>query len=113
MDAVNSPIDSHDPRHASQCGLRLLQRLLRPLGFGDVDKNTNRSSDLAFTIQEWSRIAQHFARGAIVEYHGDLGFAKFLPRSRSLLNRQLTGRNVLSVLDYAEGRRPPSPRRGF
>src|SRR5580693_8947496 len=29
---------SHDLRHASQCGLRLLQRLLRPLVFGDVDK---------------------------------------------------------------------------
>jgi hypothetical protein len=62
MDAVNSPIDRHDPRHASQCGLRLLQRLLRPLVFGDVDKNTNRSSDLACAIQECGAALPNISR---------------------------------------------------
>jgi hypothetical protein len=75
---------SHDLRHASQCGLRLLQRLLRPLVFGDVDKTPIAPRTLPSRSRSGAALPNISRAVPSSEYHGDFGFANFLSRAAAL-----------------------------
>src|ERR1700691_1563504 len=86
----------------NQLSLRHTQRLFRTLALGDVNKNTDSPSHLTILVQEWTRIAQQFEAGSILENNSDLGISNRPSRSCGHLHGQLIRRKRSAFFGYAE-----------